>query len=52
MTESIILILIMIGTLALGYLTVNLIVNFFEGDRGRWYRGQARKRKGGFFCRK
>jgi hypothetical protein len=43
--ESIILILVMLGTFGLGYFTVNLLIDFFEGDKESRYQRPLRKNR-------
>ena len=45
MMESIILILVMIGTFIVGYLMINLMIDLFNGDLERRCRGFMRKRR-------
>lgn len=45
MMESIILILVMIGTFIVGYLIINLMIGLFNGDLERRYRSFMRKRR-------
>ena len=49
--ESIILILIMLGTFGLGYFTVNLLIDFFEGDKKDRYHCPVRRKKGSCLTR-